>query len=50
MTANRAAGTTSVILGVLLAFAGMWMLWPPMAILLVGIAAVCLGVLLVVEV
>ena len=47
---SRLAGMALVVAGILAAFGGIWMLWPPMAVTLVGIALTLLGVLLIVEV
>lgn len=41
--ALAAAGATAVV-------GGLWMLWPPLAVVLLGLAVLGLGVMLVVEV
>lgn len=47
---SRIAGAALVLAGIFAAFGGLWMLWPPMAVVLIGITLTLLGVLLIVEV
>lgn len=50
MSRTRIMGAALVVAGTAALAGGMWMLWPPLAVVLVGLAALGLGVLLVVEV
>lgn len=50
LSRTRLLGYSIIVAGILAAFGGLWMLWPPMAVTLVGIALTLLGVLLIVEV
>lgn len=52
MTLSRAnlLGAALVAAGALAVAGGLWMLWPPLAVVLLGLAVLGLGVMLVVEV
>lgn len=50
LSRTRLLGAALVSTGILAAVGGLWMLWPPMAVTLVGIAIALLGALLIVEV
>lgn len=49
-TRSRVMGGTLVVVGALALVGGLWMLWPPVAVAMAGLAALIVGVMLVVEV
>ena len=50
MTRSQAIGALVFLAGIVTIFIGLWLIWPALAVVLLGAAAASLGLTLVVEV